>query len=404
VIEEDVIAPETTLFDPGNLLLPNRYAPNDEAAAQNFVCWKRDGHGALNMIGGISQSCDVYFYLVGGGSPDLPESVLRSGGLGINDLFRHATALGIGSELGVELPGEVAGRMRDPDWKRRIYGENWSTGDTYNASFGQGYITTTPLQLLFSSAALINGGILYQPTIIHSVLDDEGNVLQPFEPHILRTVNLDAHPDPTQPIKLMLVEDMIMKGESSLACLCEPNSQFFNELRCNPETYRNTVNINDDPFTPELREYTVHIPHNYVFNASVCDPLRFNVRYQPAFVGETALQIVEQGMRATVTAGTAQAANLPYVAVAGKTGTAEYCDDVAWQLNLCLPGNWPAHAWFTAYAPYEDPEIMVIAFLYNGGEGSLVALPVVMETIEAYYRLKVEREGQLIIPIMEDVS
>ena len=71
-------------------------------------------------------------------------------------------------------------------------------------------------------------------------------------------------------------------------------------------------------------------------------------------------------------------ANVPLVFsrtidVAGKTGTAEYCDDVARPLGLCVPGNWPAHAWFMAYAPLEDPEILIIAFVYNGDEGSLVA-------------------------------
>lgn len=97
--------------------------------------------------------------------------------------------------------------------------------------------------------------------------------------------------------------------------------------------------------------------------------------------------------------GTARAANLPYVSVAGKTGTAEYCDEIAWPLGLCVPGNWPAHAWFTAYAPYEDPEILIMAFVYNGGEGSAVALPIVVQTMEAYYRLQNERgENTLEIP------
>ena len=80
----------------------------------------------------------------------------------------------------------------------------------------------------------------------------------------------------------------------------------------------------------------------------------------------------------------------------GKTGTAEYCDDIAAPLNLCVPGQWPAHAWFTGYAPYEDPEIIILAFVYNGGEGSQVALPIVIKTMEEYFRLKSEREGTTI--------
>jgi penicillin-binding protein 2 len=398
VLQEDVIKPETLLFNPARLTLPNRYAPNDEAAAQTFFDWKPDGHGLLNIVGAIANSSDVYFYQVGGGNPDVSPAVLRENGLGPVNLFRYATAMGIGSELGVELPAENPGRMPDPDWKRRVYGENWSTGDTYNAAFGQGYVTTTPLQLIASVASIVNGGTLYQPTIINSFLDAEGNVTRGFQPEVLRTVNIDNHP-PDEPLVLLEIEDMIMKGETSLACTCEPDSPFYNPARCDPDGYRNTVDINPDRFIEELREYRVHVPFNYNFNGRVCNALRFNPNYQPPFVDTAYYDIVNQGMRGAVTYGTATGANLPYVTVGGKTGTAEYCDDVARPLGLCIPGSWPAHAWFTAYAPYEDPEVIIMAFVYNGGEGSLVALPVVVETLEAYWRLRTERTGGAPLPV-----
>lgn len=391
VIEEDVIDPQTTLWDGGELFLENRYAPNDPAARQRFVCWLDEGHRAVDMVRSIAQSCDVYFYQVGGGYQDIPPNILRPGGLGINDLFRYATAFGIGSELGIELPSELAGRMPDPNWKRLTYGENWSTGDTYNAAFGQGYVTTTPLQLLNSTAAIVNNRALYQPTLVRDFLDAEGNITRPFEPKVMRTINLEEL-QPDEEITILLLEDMIMKGPSSLACTCEPDSEFYNEFRCDPQNYRNTVDINDDPFLTELREYKVHVPINYSFNGGVCDTNRFNERYQPPFSSTESLEITRVGMRETVTVGTATKADLPYVALGGKTGTAEYCDDIARPLGLCKPGNWPAHAWFVGYGAYENPEIMVIAFVYNGGEGSAVALPVVVETIEAYYRLQNQRE------------
>lgn len=397
VLEEEVIAPLSLLNDPGSLQLPNRYAPNDISAAQNFVCWKDDGHGNLGMVGAIAQSCDVYFYQVGGGNPNVSPAVLKPNGLGPINLYRYATAFGIGSELGIELPGEQAGRMPDPDWKRRTYGENWSTGDTYNAAFGQGYLTTTPLQLINSVAAIVNNGTLYQPTIINSLLDAEGRVTQSFQPKPMRTINLETLA-PGEPITLLLIEDMMMKGPSSLACTCEPDSPYYSALRCDPENYTNSVDINPDPFIEELASYRVHVPFNYVFNGSVCDELRFEPQYQPPFVSSENLQIVRDGMRAAVVDGTAKPSNLPYITVAGKTGTAEYCDDVARPLGLCVPGNWPSHAWYTAYASYENPEILIIGFVYNGGEGSLVALPVVVETMEAYLRLKNERGEQPIPP------
>ena len=73
---------------------------------------------------------------------------------------------------------------------------------------------------------------------------------------------------------------------------------------------------------------------------------------------------------------------------AGKTGTAEYCDKYAQARNLCIPGNWPSHAWTVAYAPYENPEIAVVAFVYNGTEGSTVAGPIVRGVLEAYLKMK----------------
>ncbi len=391
VMEEDVISPTQQLFDGGDLIVQNRYAPNDPARSQRFVCWNRKGHGNLNIVGAIAQSCNVYFYQVGGGNPEVSEAALRKDGLGINNLFRYATALGIGSELGIELPGEIAGRMPDPGWKRRTYGENWSTGDTYNAAFGQGYVTVTPLQLITSVQGLINGTVL-QPTLIDAFLDESGAVINDVQPVVARTLDLNK-PNADGTLTLWLVEDMIMKGESSLACTCEPTSPFYNAVRCNPQLYRNNVDVNPDPFVEDLRPYKVHVPYNYTFNGRVCDPIRFNINYTPAFISEESLDIVRRGMRETVLTGTAQNAAIEGINVAGKTGTAEYCDNIAYPLGLCEQGNWPAHAWFTAYAPYENPEILLIAMIYNGEEGSKHALPVVREVMEAYFKIKAQREG-----------
>ena len=399
VLEENVVDPNTLLLDEGQILVENRYAPNDRAASQRFVCWLRAGHGRVSMINGIAWSCDVYFYQIGGGNPNLSAQTIRPGGLGIDDLFRYGTAFGIGSELGIELPFENPNRMPDRDWKRRNEGESWSTGDTYNAAFGQGYVNVTPLQLIAAVAATINGGVLYQPTIIREFLDEERQVIDPFEPKTLRTINR-AMMAPGDELTLLLLEDMLMKRESSLACVCETNSEWYDPNRCDPEGYRNTVDLNPDPGIEDLHTYRIHIPLNYSFNGSVCQDVRFrtpNEPYTPAFVSHDTLSIVREGMRKAVIGegGTAQPAALPFVEVAGKTGTAEYCDDIARPLNLCVPGQWPSHAWYTGYAPYDDPEIIIIAFVYNGGEGSLTALPIVRRTMEKYYRLKAERGDNL---------
>lgn len=413
VLEEDVIRPNDWLFCPGQLVLPNAFAPRDESQGQTFVCWLRSGHERVDLLQGIAQSCDVYFYQVGGGNPDVSPQTLRNGGLGIFDLYRWATAYGVGSELGVELPGELAGRMPERDWKRRNYGESWSTGDTYNAAFGQGYVTVTPLQLLNAIAAIANGGTLYQPTIVHNLQDANGNIIEEFEPRVARTLALLPGQEPV----LLLQEDMLIQRQASLSCRCEEDSEWYDAALCNPTTYvaqfdRDT-NAEDD-ITDPVR-YSVNVPYNYTFNAGVCDELEFESlqresqflrghHYIPPFATQETIDWMQRGMREAVLTGTSSAAAmislesdalpLTYVNEAGKTGTAEYCDDIAGPLGLCVPGQWPAHAWYVGYAPYENPEIIVIAFVYNGGEGSKVATPIVREVMDAYFRLKTQRGEQ----------
>jgi penicillin-binding protein 2 len=403
VLQENVIPAKAELFDGGDLFIENSFAQNDVGQRQRFVCWLRSGHERVDMVKGIAWSCDVYFYQVGGGNPDPKvSSVLRPGGLGIKDLNRYATAFNIGVRTGIELPGENAGRLPDPSWKRRNYGESWSTGDTYNAAFGQGYVTVTPLQLLVSSVALSNGGVLWQPTIIKDWLDSEGNVTQAFTPKVNRTI---LPPKAGQTAILNIREDMYIQGKKSLACICEarspykdPNNQEYydpNLPACTPEfvsNYRATVRTEKWGDVP----YTVHIPFNYRFGG-VCNPLQINDflyrDYQPPFVEPQHIRVVEEGMLGAVYAagGTATAADLGYERVGGKTGTAEYCDNIAAPKGLCIPGQWPSHAWFYGYAPFEAPEIAVIAFVYNAGEGSKNALPVAKAVMDCYFKLKSER-------------
>ena len=102
------------------------------------------------------------------------------------------------------------------------------------------------------------------------------------------------------------------------------------------------------------------------------------------------IELAKQGMRMVVEpGGTADEQFVGMeIASAGKTGTAEYCDDVAQEKNLCQSGSWPTHSWYVGYAPYDDPEIVVVAFVYNGGEGASVAGPIVRRVLEAYFELK----------------
>jgi penicillin-binding protein 2 len=121
---------------------------------------------------------------------------------------------------------------------------------------------------------------------------------------------------------------------------------------------------------------------------------RTDSEYDTVTVQPWVLKLVQQGMRLVVTEGTAaKYAQLDNVSSAGKTGTAEYCDDIAQSRNLCKREAWPTHAWYGAYAPYDNPEIAVVAFVYDGGEGAVTSGPIVRDVLKAYFQLKANDAG-----------
>ena len=146
------------------------------------------------------------------------------------------------------------------------------------------------------------------------------------------------------------------------------------------------------PFTANMKWDITKDPKIQVFDCSAgyCDPTDEKKVVKP----ET-IEAVRMGTRLAVTENPLGTLNRVFnelhpisIAVAGKTGTAEYCDDVAGKANRCQFGSWPTHAWTLAYAPYDDPEIIVLAFAYNGGEGGSVAAPIVARVMQAYFELK----------------
>jgi penicillin-binding protein 2 len=327
-LNEGVITPERRLDDPGLITIQNVYFPTDPGQAKDFVCWKRDGHGAVDFVHGIAWSCNVYFYKIGGGyGPD------RVDGLGIDLMGVYARALGYGAPLGIDLPGEHSGLIPDPEWKRLNLGESWSTGDTYNSVVGQGYVGATPLQVLTSIATLANGGRVMWPHLVQQVLDGEGNLIQRFSPCVLWDIS-----------------DGIVIDRSQIGEGC-------NDL---PEEVRQGIIAGHD-VTPDVD------------------------------VDPRLIQLAREGMRLVVEDpdGTAnQYAQLEDISSAGKTGTGEFCDAEAYAAGRCPPGNFPTHSWYTAFAPYENPEIVVVAFVYNGGEGAVTSGPIVKQVLEGYFELK----------------
>jgi penicillin-binding protein 2 len=274
------------------MVIPDKWAPEVLWRAQSFYCWQRAGHGWLDVVGGIAHSCDIFFYKTGGGYDEN-----KYEGLGVAGIAKYSEMFGFGVPTGIELPFDVAGHVPTADWKRLTYGETWTTGDTYNLSIGQGFLTVSPLQMLNAFNVVASGGSLYRPRIVLAVTDSEGTTTQSFERDLVRSVEVDA-------------------------------------------------------------DY---------------------------------LSLITQGMEGAVVYGTAPNAQIEGIRMAGKTGTAQYCDNIAQETGICGAGLLqPTHAWFAAFAPVENPEISIIVFLYNGGEGTVASAPIARDILTHYFGLDAE--------------
>jgi penicillin-binding protein 2 len=375
---EGVIAPGKIVKTPGKLVLCERFRPTDPCTERNsrdFVDWIYDRNGVINAAGFgqldffhcIAYSSNVCFYKLGGGFEDEIKE-----GLGIFRLGEYARALGYGRRSGIELPGEEDGLIPDPKWKRIQQGENWSTGDTYIASVGQGYVLGTPLQVLMSGATIANHGKLMQPTIVREIKDSEGRVITVwFKPDDFSMYTVrESTNSRGQPVKTWV-------------SVSDPTKTFSKPPQGSYQISPFTANLKwDITKTPLIKEFSCE--------QGYCDETGKTKIVKPSTV-----DAVRTGTRLAVTENPLGTLNKIYnvqyptsIAVAGKTGTAEYCDDVARKANRCQFGAWPTHAWTLSYAPFDDPEIIVLAFAYNGGEGGTVAAPIVARVIEGYFELK----------------
>ena len=298
LLQEGAVTERTTIYDPGIFVLPDQYNPDDPERGQKFYCWKRTGHGWQNIRQALRNSCDTYFYKTVGGFVDERENIA---GMGPDKLAQWAQEFGIGelTELNIDYSVGIAPTK---NWKLRNIGEVWSTGDSYNASIGQGYVLATPLEMANVTAVIANGGTLYHPQIIREVINERGEVVQPFTPKVIRQVRLD-------PYYLRLIQQTLWE-------------------------------VVNDP------------------------------------------------------GGTAWRSRLEGFEYAGKTGTAEFCDDVAYTTGICYVGiqNLPTHAWFVSYAPAQNPQIAMAVYVWNGGQGSGVAAPITQRIYNRYFNLGVPEE------------
>ncbi|SNB61413.1 peptidoglycan glycosyltransferase [Arboricoccus pini] len=142
-LEAGVVTPQTRVNCPGSMQLGNL----------TFHCWRKGGHGSLNIVQAIAHSCDVFFY----------EMARR---VGVDTLAQTSHRFGLGAPLGIDLPGEQGGIVPTVAWKKKRFGQAWQRGETLITGIGQGYMLTTPLQLAVMTARLANGGREVHPWLV----------------------------------------------------------------------------------------------------------------------------------------------------------------------------------------------------------------------------------------------
>ena len=361
-LDRGAITTDSTFGCTGAIFVPNT---NDYTKGLPMACWvgwnpDHPGHGELDVYGAIEQSCDVYFYNVAPEKEqnvDSPEPVfywdthLISGdivndtkhvfdGEGINSIVEDMTEkFWFGKPTEIEI-SEEPGLFPTPQAKMEALGESWTVGDSLNVSIGQGDFRATPLQMAFNTGIIAANGEVRTP---HLVLKKTDDLPRSF------TENVTAVASPA--------------------------------VEATPQSATPTVTAVSTPASTPAVERTEPVA-------------KLGIKQE-------VLDIVKEGMRRVIDeeAGTARAngdgstkwpllnptdqledGTLEKINVAGKTGTAEFGlpDDL---------GAADSHAWFTAYAPMEDPEIAVAVIIEAGGEGSTFAVPVADAVLRGYFEL-----------------
>jgi penicillin-binding protein 2 len=179
VLADRVMSPHELVYCPGFYRLGNRV----------YRCWRREGHGAVDLREALKRSCDVYFYTAGVA-------------LGVDRIAEFARFFGLGEATGIPLGDEKPGLVPTSAWKERRFGEPWMKGETVSTSIGQGFNLVTPLQLAVAYAALANGGLVYEPRIVLRHLSRDGELHEAGEPKVVQRV-------PIAPELLEIVRDAL---------------------------------------------------------------------------------------------------------------------------------------------------------------------------------------------------
>jgi len=256
-----------------------------------FGCWKKNGHGRINLEQAIIQSCDVYFYQLG----------LK---LGIDRIAKYANLLGLGLRSGIGFKNEKSGLIPTAYWKEKFKGEKWNPGDTLNCAIGQGYVLVTPLQSALLAMVIANEGKLFKPRVALRVESSKGDI-QEIPPQLIQQLNFSK-----------ATWKIIKKAMLGV--------------------------VND----PKGTAYW-----------------------------------------------TARSAK---VKIAGKTGTAQVIKLKKFEGKKLeeIPEKFRDHAWFIAFAPFDNPQIALSVVVENAGHGSTGAAPLAKKLIEKYFEIYPEKISQ----------
>lgn len=144
-----------------------------------FPDWQAGGHGITNVTKALAWSVNTFFYYLVGGYGDRE-------GMGVDALINGLRSFGFAQSTGVDIPGELSGFLPSQEWKEETKGEPWYIGDTYNVSIGQGDVLVTPMQINILTAAIANGGTVFQPRFVHGFINKETDVVTNVSSTVVR--------------------------------------------------------------------------------------------------------------------------------------------------------------------------------------------------------------------------
>lgn len=345
----------------GAIRVPNS---NDYVNGLTMACWvgwSEGAHGSMNLYDAIEQSCDVYFYNV---APEreqpvdstepvfywdyhLMNSAIVSDtkhvfdGVGISSIEEDMTEkFWFGKPTGIEI-AERSGLFPTRQWKLDMtQGESWTVGDSLNLSIGQGDFRATPLQMAFNTGIIAANGEVRKPHLVLKRTDTVPRVVDQVASPVASPVAANGTPAAADPTPAATEEVVRTEPDGNLGMSQETLDIVKEGMRRVIDGDYGTARVNGDGST------------------------KWPLLNPPDQLEEGSIEKIN---------------------VAGKTGTAEFG----------LPDNIGAadsHAWFTAYAPIEDPEIAVAVIIEAGGEGSTFAVPVADAVLRAYFELTGRRE------------